>query len=154
MLGITGALYRTLRTTSPIGNLNDSIAHVMRNVKRWKDGQMTLRWSAGALSDAKGRFRKLCGHRDMKTLLAALQSQVRQGHRCTNARRHRITNENRHPAAFDMIRDIVIWRKFALWRAYCSDHSNYEWWFFLRVGGARRSGIHCDGRAGRETQFS
>ena len=64
-LGLTGALYRTLRTTDPIENLNGSIAHFTRNVKRWKDGQMTLRWVAGALSDAKARFRKLRGHRDV-----------------------------------------------------------------------------------------
>ena len=73
-LGITGALYRTLRTTNPIENLNGSIAHFTRNVKRWKDGQMTLRWVAGALSDAKGRFRKLRGHREMKFLMAALDA--------------------------------------------------------------------------------
>ena len=60
-LGITGALYRTLRTTNPIENLNGSIAHYTRNVKRWKDGQMTLRWVASALSDASERFRKLAG---------------------------------------------------------------------------------------------
>ena len=77
-LGITGALYRTLRTTNPIENLNGSIAHFTRNVKRWKDGQMTLRWIAGALSDAKGRFRKLRGHRDMKLLLAALKARSTQ----------------------------------------------------------------------------
>lgn len=71
-LGLTGALYRTLRTTNPIENLNGSIAHFTRNVKRWNNGQMTLRWVAGALSDAKARFRKLRGHRDMKVLLAAL----------------------------------------------------------------------------------
>ena len=75
-LGITGALYRTLRTTNPIENLNGSIAHFTRNVKRWKDGQMTLRWIAGALSDAKGRFRKLRGHRDMKLLLTALKTRI------------------------------------------------------------------------------
>jgi len=75
-LGISGALYRTLRTTNPIENLNGSIAHFTRNVKRWKDGQMTLRWIAGALSDAKGHFRKLRGHRDMKLLLAALTTRV------------------------------------------------------------------------------
>lgn len=72
-LGITGALYRTLRTTNPIENLNGSIAHYTRNVKRWKDGQMTLRWIASALSDAAGRFRKLKGYSDMKTLLTALK---------------------------------------------------------------------------------
>ena len=77
-LGITGALYRTLRTTNPIENLNGSIAHYTRNVKRWRDGQMTLRWVASALSDAKDRFRKLRGHRDMKQLIAALTTRVAQ----------------------------------------------------------------------------
>ena len=43
-LGITGALYRTPRTTNPTENLNGSIGHYTRNVKRWKDGAMTLRW--------------------------------------------------------------------------------------------------------------
>lgn len=73
-IGITGALYRTLRTTNPIENLNGSIGHFTRNVKRWRDGQMTLRWIAGALTDAQGRFRKLRGYRDMKALLAALEA--------------------------------------------------------------------------------
>jgi putative transposase len=77
-LGITGALYRTLRTTNPIENLNGSIAHYTRNVKRWRDGQMTLRWIASALSEAKDSFRKLRGHRDMKQLIAALDERVAQ----------------------------------------------------------------------------
>jgi putative transposase len=77
-LGIIGALYRTLRTTNPIENLNGSIAHYSRNVKRWRDGQMTQRWVASALSDAKDRFRKLRGYRDMKQLAAALSKRVAQ----------------------------------------------------------------------------
>ena len=75
-LGITGALYRTLRTTNPIENLNGSIAHYTRNVKRWRDGQMTLRWIASALDDAKDRFRKLRGSRDMKSLIRALDNRI------------------------------------------------------------------------------
>ena len=75
-LGITGALYRTLRTTNPIENLNGSIAHYTRNVKRWRDGKMTLRWVASALDDAKDRFRKLRGHRDMRQLMAALDKRI------------------------------------------------------------------------------
>lgn len=71
-LGITGALYRTLRTTNPIENLNGSVAHYARNVRRWKDGEMILRWVASAFSDASKRFRKLRGCADMKTLLKAL----------------------------------------------------------------------------------
>lgn len=71
-LGVSGALYRTLRTTNPIENLNGSIAHFSHNVKRWKDGQMTLRWVASALSDACGRFRKLRGFRDLPALISQL----------------------------------------------------------------------------------
>jgi putative transposase len=75
-LGVTGALYRMLRTTNPIENLNGSIAHYTRNVKRWRDGKMTLRWVASALSDAKDRFRKLRGHSDMKRLIAAMDARI------------------------------------------------------------------------------
>jgi transposase-like protein len=75
-LGITGALYRTLRSTNPIENLNGLIAHYTRNVKRWKDGQMVLRWVASALADAATRMRKLRGHGQMKTLLKALDAKA------------------------------------------------------------------------------
>jgi putative transposase len=73
-LGITGALYRTLRTTNPIENLNGSVAHYCRNVKRWGDGQMVLRWVASALSDAATRMRKLRGCGQMRTLLKTLDA--------------------------------------------------------------------------------
>jgi putative transposase len=73
-LGIAGALYRTLRTTNPIENLNGLVASYTRNVKRWKNGLMMLRWVASALSDASARFRKLKGCGAMKTLLQALSS--------------------------------------------------------------------------------
>ncbi len=73
-LGITGSLYRTLRTTNPIENLNGSVARYCRNVKRWGDGQMVLRWVASALSDASMRMRKLRGCGQMRTLLKALDA--------------------------------------------------------------------------------
>lgn len=73
-LGIGGALQRTLRTTNPIENLNGSVAHYCRNVKRWGDGQMVLRWVASALSDASTRMRKLRGCAQMHTLLKALDA--------------------------------------------------------------------------------
>lgn len=75
-LGITGSLYRTLRTTNPIENLNGLIAQYTHNVKRWRDGQMVLRWVASALSDARDRFRALRGFRDMPMLIATLKSRV------------------------------------------------------------------------------
>jgi transposase-like protein len=75
-LGIAGALHRTLRSTNPIENLNGLIAQYTRNVKRWKDGQMVLRWVASALADAATRMRKLRGCGQMKTLLRTLEAKA------------------------------------------------------------------------------
>jgi hypothetical protein len=72
-LGIEGALLRTLRTTNPIENLNGAVAHHTRNVRRWRDGQMLLRWIGAALHEATRGFRRVRGHRDLPKLCAALQ---------------------------------------------------------------------------------
>ena len=72
-LGIEGALARTLRTTNPIENLNGAVAHHTRNVRRWRDGQMLLRWIGAALHEATRGFRRVRGHRDLPKLCAALQ---------------------------------------------------------------------------------
>jgi len=61
-----------LRTTNPIENLNSSVARYCRNVKRWGDGQMVLRWVASSLSDAASRMRKLRGCSQMRSLQKAL----------------------------------------------------------------------------------
>ena len=71
-LGVEDALYKTLRTTNPIENLNGRIAAHTRNVKRWRDGQMVLRWIAASLNEARRGFRAMRGYRDMKRLVAAL----------------------------------------------------------------------------------
>jgi putative transposase len=75
-LGVDDALYRTLRTTNPIENLNGSIAHYTRNVKRWRDGHMLLRWVASSLHEAGRGFRAVRGYRDMKRLIAMLAQSV------------------------------------------------------------------------------
>lgn len=75
-LGIDDALYRTFRTTNPIENLNGLIAHHTRNVKRWRDGEMVLRWVGTALNEASRGFRAVRGFRDMKRLVAALTQHV------------------------------------------------------------------------------
>lgn len=75
-LGVEDALYRSLRTTNAIENLNGRIAHHTRNVKRWRDGQMVLRWVATSLYEASRGFRAVRGFRDMKRLLSALRQRV------------------------------------------------------------------------------
>jgi transposase-like protein len=76
-LGINGALYKTLRSTNPIENLNGLLAHYTRNVKRWKDGHMVLRWVGSALHEAAGGLRCVRGFRDMKHLASALSRSVK-----------------------------------------------------------------------------
>jgi putative transposase len=76
-LGIDAALYRTFRTTNPIENLNGLIAHYTGNVKRWRDGEMVLRWVGTALHEAGRGLRAVRGYRDMKQLVNALSQRVR-----------------------------------------------------------------------------
>lgn len=75
-LGIDEVLYRSFRTTNPIENLNGLIAHYTRNVKRWKDGQMVLRWVGCSLNEASRGFRAVRGYREMTRLTAALAQRV------------------------------------------------------------------------------
>jgi putative transposase len=75
-LGVDGALYRSLRTTNPIENLNGLIAHYTRNVKRWRDAEMVLRWVGTALHEAGRGFRAVRGYRDMAQLVSVLAHRV------------------------------------------------------------------------------
>src|SRR2546425_12348124 len=68
--------HQTLRSTTPIENMQGTIRRVTRNVKRWRDGSMVLRWVATALMEAEKKFRRVRGHRDMPQLLAALDATV------------------------------------------------------------------------------
>ncbi len=72
-LGVTGALYQTLRSTNTIENLNGSVAGYTPNVKRWRGGLMLVRWVSAAVLDASKRFRRVRGYRDLAGLGRALQ---------------------------------------------------------------------------------
>jgi putative transposase len=71
-LSVSGALYRTLRSTNMIENLNGLVGHFTRNVRRWRDGGMLVRWVGAAVQDAQRSFRKLRGYRDLAALIRAL----------------------------------------------------------------------------------
>jgi transposase-like protein len=61
-LGIEGALYRTLCSTNPIENLNGTVAHYTKNVKRWRGGLRGSRPrpSAGSCSRPASASRSSC----------------------------------------------------------------------------------------------
>ena len=51
---------------------------VGRNVKRWRDASMTLRWTGASMQEAAKGFRRLKAHKQLPVLrepLAALQGQ-------------------------------------------------------------------------------
>ena len=77
-LKLSPRLRRALATTNAAESLISRTRHVKRNVKRWRGGQMMLRWvAAGILEAAKG-FRRLKGYADMPTLVTALRARDRQ----------------------------------------------------------------------------
>ena len=71
-LGLPPLLRRTLASTNIIENLNSSVRTTTGRVKRWKGGRMILRWSAAAVLEAESKFRRIRGHKDMKTLVSFL----------------------------------------------------------------------------------
>jgi transposase-like protein len=71
-LGISGTLYKKLRSTNMIENLNSGIATYSRNVKCWRSGSMVVRWTSAAIVEAEKKFRRVQGWRDIKTLIATL----------------------------------------------------------------------------------
>jgi putative transposase len=72
-LGITGALARTLTTSNPIESMISIARTTNRNVTRWRDGQMVLRWTAAGMLNAQRSFRRVKGYKQMPQLVAALR---------------------------------------------------------------------------------
>ncbi len=70
--GITGTLYKKLRTTNAIENLNSGIANYSKNVKRWQGGSMVVRWVSAAIVEAEKKFRRVQGWRDIAKIVAVL----------------------------------------------------------------------------------
>ena len=77
-LGLSDRLRQSLATTNAIESLISRTRHVKRNVKRWRGGQMVLRWTAAAVLEAVKGFRRLKGHKDMPKLIAALRARDQQ----------------------------------------------------------------------------
>ena len=73
-LGVSDRLRQSLATTNAIESLISRTRHVKRNVTRWRGGQMVLRWVAAGVLEAVTGFRRLKGHADMPTLVAALRA--------------------------------------------------------------------------------
>lgn len=77
-LGLPPELRRSLACTNIIENMNGTVRRVCRNVKRWRDASMALRWTAAGMIEAAKGFRRLKACKQLPKLAAALKTlQVR-----------------------------------------------------------------------------
>jgi putative transposase len=75
-LGVPPTLARTLRSTNAVESMISISRNHARNVKRWRDGQMALRWCAAGMVEAGKQFRRVNGHLHLPGLRTALQRHV------------------------------------------------------------------------------
>jgi putative transposase len=73
-LGITGSLLKTVFSTNPVESMIEIVRDHASNVKRWRDGQMALRWAAAGMEAARDQFRRVKGYRQLPQLAAALEA--------------------------------------------------------------------------------
>jgi putative transposase len=73
-LGVPPTLARTLRSTNPVESLIEICREHSKNVKRWRDGTMALRWCAAGMLEADHQFRRVNGHLHLPKLRSALEA--------------------------------------------------------------------------------
>ena len=71
-LGVPPTLARTLRSTNAIESMIAICRDHSRNVKRWQDGAMVVRWCAAGMFEAKKQFRRVNGYLHLPALRIAL----------------------------------------------------------------------------------
>lgn len=71
-LRLPAQLRRALACTNSIENMMGTVRRVCRNVKRWRNAAMALRWTAAGMMEAVKGFRRLKAHKHLPILKAAL----------------------------------------------------------------------------------
>ena len=77
-MGLSEGLRRSFSTTNAVESLISRTRHVKRHVKRWRGGQMVVRWVAAGVLEAVKGFRRLQGHKELPKLIAALRARDQQ----------------------------------------------------------------------------
>jgi putative transposase len=75
-LGVPPTLARTLRSTNAVESMVAICRDHAANVKRWRDGQMVLRWVAASMGEAAKQFRRVNGYLHLPALHAALDATI------------------------------------------------------------------------------
>ena len=73
-LDVPPTLARTLRSTNPVESMIEICREHSKNVKRWRDGTMALRWCAAGMLEADHQFRRVNGRLHLPKLRAALDA--------------------------------------------------------------------------------
>ena len=71
-LGVPAKLRRSLACTNSIENMMGTVRRVCRNVKRWRNAAMALRWTAAGMMEAAKGFRRLKAYKQLPILRTAL----------------------------------------------------------------------------------
>ena len=75
-LDVPPTLARTLRSTNAVESMISISRDHSRNVKRWRDGQMAMRWCAAGMVEASKQFRRVNGHLHLPALRTSLERHV------------------------------------------------------------------------------
>src|SRR5665809_30550 len=75
-LGASEQLRRTLASTNPCESMIEIVRRIARNVKRWQDGDMRMRWTAAGMLEAERQFRRIIGYRDLAKLALAIEREL------------------------------------------------------------------------------
>ena len=75
-LNLPPLLRKTLKSTNPIESALDTVRTVTHRVKRWRDGDMRLRWCSAGLLRAEEKFRRIKGYKHISQLVAALDARL------------------------------------------------------------------------------
>jgi len=67
-LNLPPTLARTFRSTNAVESMISICRDHSANVKRWRDGQMALRWCAAGMVEAGKQFRRVNGHLHLRSL--------------------------------------------------------------------------------------
>jgi putative transposase len=78
-LGIHQQLRKTLSSTNPIESMIAIWRATSRNVKRWQNGDMCLRWTAAGMFEAERQFREIVGYKYLAALALAVERDVAAG---------------------------------------------------------------------------
>jgi putative transposase len=75
-LGVHQQLHKSLSSTNPIESMIAICRATSRNVKRWQNGDMCLRWTAAGMLEAERQFRKIIGYKHLAALALAVERDV------------------------------------------------------------------------------